>query len=163
VVYRGWVLGNMPWAVRTRRRLYWQGMRAGMPYAWVIPGSIPAGIGLIAWAVSAHLLGADPGNRNAVLLAFAGFPLIFVPILLSWRQVDWFLAPWHRTEIGREEAGLQPLLPPPAEGAEMRITRREMLIGLALATACLVLTWATQSSRSSPGPSVSWVSWGRCD
>jgi len=145
VVYYGWLIGSHPWAVRTRRRVFWHGIRAGMPYAWLLPGAIPMGLGSIAWGVSAWLITANPGDGTAIPLALLGFPLIFIPVLLSWRRVRWFLAPWHRTEVEREAAGLEPLLPVPAEGPQMTITWRQVLFGLVLAAACLVVWWVAES------------------
>jgi len=145
VVYQGWLIGSHPWAVRTRRRVFWHGIRAGMPYAWLLPGAIPMGLGSIAWGVSAWLITANPGDGAAIPLALLGFPLIFIPVLLSWRRVRWFLAPWHRTEVEREAAGFEPLLPVPAEGPQMTITWRQVLFGLVLAAACLVV-WGVAES-----------------
>jgi hypothetical protein len=145
VVYHGWLMGSHPWAVRTRRRVFWHGIRAGMPYAWLLPGAIPMGLGLIAWGMSAWLIITNPGDGAAILLAVLGFPLVFFPVFLSWRLVRWFLAPWHRTEVERKAAGLEPLLPVPAEGPHMAITWREMLFGLMLAGACLVVWWVAES------------------
>ena len=116
VVYHGWLIGNHPWAVRTRRRVFWHGIRAAMPYVWLLPGAIPMGLGMIAWGASAWLITANPGDGLAISLTLLGFPLIFVPMFLSWRRVRWFLAPWHRTEVEREAAGLEPVMPLPAEG-----------------------------------------------
>jgi hypothetical protein len=144
VVYHGWVFGSHPWTVQTRRRVFWHGIRAGMPGAWLVPGAIPMGLGSIAWGVSAWLITADRKDSAAIPLALLGFPLIFIPIFLSWRRVGWFLAAWHRTEVERELAGLEPLMPPPGEGPRMTMTRREMLFGLALAAACLVVWWVTE-------------------
>jgi len=145
VVYNGWLIGNHPWADRSRRRLFWHGIRAGMPYAWLIPGAIPIGLGSIAWGVSAWLITTNPDDGVAIPLALLGFPLIFIPVLLCWRRVRWFLAPWHRTEVEREAAGLEPLLPPPAEGPQMTITSREMWFGLVLVAACLVIWWVAEA------------------
>ena len=145
VVYHGWVFGSHPWSVRTRRRFFWHGMRSGMPYAWAVPGAVPMGLGCIAWGVGAWLIIANPEDGLGIALALLGFPLIFVPMFLSWRRVGWFLAPWHRTEVERERAGLEPLIPPPAEGPQMTITPRAMLFGLALVAACLVLWWVTEA------------------
>ena len=55
------------------------------------------GLGLIAWGASLWLITANPGDGLAISLALLGFPLIFIPMLLSWRRVRRFLAPWHRT------------------------------------------------------------------
>jgi hypothetical protein len=145
VVYHGWLMGSHPWAVRTRRRLFWHGIGAGMPYAWLLPGAIPMGLGLVAWGVSAWLMSANPGDGVATALALLGFPLIFIPMLLSWLRARWFLAPWHRSEVEREAAGFEPLLPVPAEGRQMTITRRELSFGLVLAIACLVVWWVAES------------------
>ena len=71
------------------------------------------GLGLIAWGASAWLITANPGGGPAISLALLGFPLIFIPMILSCRRVRWFLAPWHRTEVEREAAGLEPLVPLP--------------------------------------------------
>jgi hypothetical protein len=102
------------------------------------------GLGLIAWGVSAWLMTANPGDSAAIALALLGFPLIFIPMLLSWLRARWFLAPWHRTEVEREAAGLEPLLPVPGEGRQMTITRRELSFGLVLAAACLVVWWVAE-------------------
>jgi len=144
VVYHGWVFGSHRWVVRMRRRFFWHGMRSGMPYAWLAPGMIPMGLGSIAWGVGAWLITANPDDGVGIALAALGFPLIFVPVFLSWRRVGWFLAPWHRTEVERERAGLEPLVPQPPEGPQMTITLRDMLFGLALVAACLVLWWVTE-------------------
>ncbi len=144
VVYHGWLIGNHPWAVRTRRRVFWHGMRAGMPYASLLPGAVPMGLGLIAWGVGAWLMTSGfAGSAGFALLI--GFPLIFIPVLLSWRRVRWFLAPWHRTEVDREAAGLEPLLLEPDEGPQMTVTSREMVFGFVLAAACLVVWWVAES------------------
>jgi hypothetical protein len=145
VVYHGWLFGSHPWAVRTRRRFFWHGMRSGMPYAWLIPGAVPMGLGCIAWGVGAWLIMANPDDGVGIALGLLGFPLIFVPVFLSWRQVGWFLAPWHRTEVERERAGLDPLMRVPAEGPQMTITPRAMLFGHALVAACLLLWWVTEA------------------
>jgi len=145
VVYRGWLFATHPWVLRTRSRLFWHGIRAGMPYAWSIPATVPAGLGSIAWGLAAGLQAADPQNPYWIWLALLGFPLIFVPMFLVWRRVRWFLAPWHRVEVEREAAGLEPLIPMPADGPEMTMTPREQLFGLGLAAACLVAWWVLES------------------
>jgi hypothetical protein len=145
LVYHGWLFANHPRVVQTRGRLYWRGMRAGMPYAWTIPAAVPAGLGLIAWCVAAAILTAEPENAYGIWLGLVGFPLIFLPLFLAWRRTRWFLAPWHRAEIEREAAGLEPLIPPPADGPHKTMTRRELLLGLGLAAACFVAWWAWSS------------------
>jgi hypothetical protein len=145
VVYHGWLFGNHPWAIQTRRRVFWHGIRAGMPYAWLLPGVIPMGVGFMAWGASAWLITANPGDGLPIMLGLLGLPLIFIPVLLSWWRVRWFLAPWHRTEVERQAAGLEPLLPMPAEGPQMTITLRELSVGLVLAGACLVVWWVAES------------------
>ena len=145
VVYHGWLFAAHPWAVRTRRRLFWHGFRAGMPYAWAVPAAVPGGLGIICWGVAAGLLANDPSNRFAVWLAMLGFPLIFIPMFLAWQRVRWFLAPWHRTEVEREAAGLEPLIAMPTDGPQMTMTPREQLFGLGLAAACLVAWWVLES------------------
>ena len=145
VVYHGWILGSLPWAVRTRRRVFWHGIRAGMSYAWALPAAIPMGLGLIAWGTGAWILATGASQSVAVVLVLIGFPLIFVPAFLAWRRVEWFLAPWHRLEVERERAGLDPLMPMPEEGAQMTMTPRETAIGLVLAAAGVVLWWVTEA------------------
>jgi hypothetical protein len=153
VVYHGWVFGSHPWVVRTRRRIFWHAIRSGMPYAWSIPAALPMGLGSIAWGVSTPLIIAQPDNGAAILLALLGFPLIFIPLILAKRRVRWFLAPWHRIEVEREEAGLEPLMQVPAEGPQMTITRRDMFVGLGLAVACVIAWWTTGSTAFLVGAS----------
>jgi len=140
-VYHGWVLGDRPWVVRARRRFFWHGMRAGMPYAWLVPGAVPVGLGAIAWAAAAGLVSSDAENAYGLWLGLLGFPLIFIPMFLAWRRLRWFLAPWHRSEVEREAAGLPPAMPVPESGPQMTITPRQHLFGLGLAAACVAGWW----------------------
>jgi hypothetical protein len=51
------------------------------------------------------------------------------------------MARWHRTELERERAGQEPLIPPPDAGRTMTMTRREQVIGYLLVGLLVVAWW----------------------
>ena len=140
VVYRGWFLGAHPWAIATRRRLYWHAMRHGIPGTRLQPAVIPYALGFALLGVASWMIADDQRTLGGALGAIALIAML-VSGVIAWRRPIWLLAPWHRTEIERERQGLPPEIPPPPEGPSMTMTRRERRIGFVLVGVSLIGAW----------------------
>jgi hypothetical protein len=140
-VYHGWLFDSHPWVVRVRRRTYWHFMRTGVPSAWGIPGTLSLGISLLSLSLGTWLLSSDQSDGIGLAAALIGLLGMFASFVLAWLRPRWFLAGWHRMEVERERAGLEPLLPPPSDGPTMSMTRREYTTGLALVGMLFIVWW----------------------
>lgn len=141
VVYRGWLFGSSTWAVTTRRRLYWHQMRPGISGSWLQPAVVPFALSWALLGIGGFLIGADEDSRFGAALGALGWLGMVVSALLAWRRPSWFLAPWHRTEIEREHAGLEPSMPPPPEGPSITMARRDRRIGFVFVALGLIVSW----------------------
>jgi hypothetical protein len=141
VVYRGWLFGSHPWADVTRRRLYWHYMRTGISLAWLQPAVVPYALSFALLGVGGFFIAADRESRIGGGLGALALLGMLVSALLAWRRPSWFLAEWHRAEIEREQAGLEPLLPPPPDGPSVTMTRRERRIGFLFVALGLIISW----------------------
>ncbi len=141
VVYRGWLFGSGAWAVATRRRVFWYQMRPGISGSWIHPVLVPFSLSWALLGVCGFLIGVDPESRIGALIGLLGFLGMLVSALLGWRRPAWILAPWHRTEIERQKAGLEPLMPPPPEGRSFTMTRRDRRIGFVFVAIALIVSW----------------------
>ena len=142
VVYRGWLFGSSTWAVATRRRLYWYQMRPGISGSWLQPGLVPFALSFALLGVCGFFIGADEESRFGAFVGVLGMLGMLVSALLAWRRPSWLLAPWHRTEIERERAGLEPLIAPPPEGRSFTMTRRDRRFGFVFVAIALIVSWA---------------------
>jgi hypothetical protein len=140
-VYRGWLFASSSWAEATRRRVYWHQMRPGISGSWLQPGVVPFALSFALLGVCGFLIGADEESRIGAFVGLLGLLGMLVSALLAWRRPSWFLAPWHRTEIEREQAGLEPLMPPPPEGRSFTMTRRDRRIGFVFVALALIVSW----------------------
>ena len=141
VVYRGWLFRSSTWAVATRRRVYWHQMRPGISGSWLQPAFVPFALSFALLGVCGFLIGADKESRIGAFIGLLGLLGMLVSALLAWRRPAWILAPWHRTEIDREQAGLEPLMPPPPEGRSFTMTRRDRRIGFVFVAVALIVSW----------------------
>jgi hypothetical protein len=67
-------------------------------------------------------------------------------LVLTFLRPRRFLAPWHRTELERADAGLPPLIEPPPEGRTMTMTRRERVVAWVLVAGMVVAWWVLRLS-----------------
>ena len=86
-------------------------MRPGISGSWLQPAFVPLFLSLALLGVCGFFIGADEDSRIGAWLGLLGLLGMLVSALLAWRRPAWFLAPWHRTEIEREKAGLEPAMP----------------------------------------------------
>lgn len=131
-VYHPWFFGSNPRVVQMRRRLYWWFMRERVPSMWAMPAGVPLGLGSLAVALGAWLLGHDQDDPIGLAAALIGLAAWAISFPLAWLRPSWFLAGWHQRELERERAGLQPLMPMPEAGPRFTMTHRERALGFVM-------------------------------
>lgn len=141
VAYHRWALRSNAWMENYRRRLWWHFIRHGITGSWIIPAGVPFGLSFVLLGMGGWIIVQNPGNAAGAMLGFVGFVAMVASMALAWLRPRWLLAPWHRSELDRQAAGLEPAMPPPSDGRTMTMTRREQIIGYAMVGALLIAWW----------------------
>lgn len=143
IIYHGWLVGSAAPFERARRRLFWRAIRRGTFVSWAIPAAVPVGISLLVIALGVWLMSIDDRSDAGSSFAVLGVLGVLLSLVLAARRPPWLLAAWHRIELERARQGLGPITPPPDEESAPRpMTRREQVIGLAVALALTFAWWA---------------------
>jgi hypothetical protein len=145
VVYHGWLFANHSSVDRARRRIWWFFLSHDLWMSRATPFGVLLGCGFALIGFGAIPVVEQP-DHPAIAVVAVGWLVMMAGVVLTFLRPRRFLAPWHRMELERAEAGLAPLIEPPTEGRTMTMTRRERVVAWVLVAAMVVAWWVLSLS-----------------